>query len=40
MSVPERASDYQRVGITLGKFPREPRMRAARPVLTGELEES
>ena len=40
MSVPERASDYQRVGITLEKFPREPRMRAARPVLTGELEES
>ena len=40
MSVPELASDYQQVGITLEKFPREPRMSAARPVLTGELEES
>ncbi len=40
MSVPERASDYQQVGITLEKFPREPRMSGARPVLTGELEES
>jgi Anti-sigma-K factor rskA/Putative zinc-finger len=40
MSVPERASDYQQVGITLEKFPREPRMSAARPVLTGDLEES
>ncbi len=40
MSVPERASDYQQVGITLEKFPREPRMSAARPVLMGELEES
>jgi hypothetical protein len=40
MSVPERASGYQQVGITLEKFPREPRMSAAKPVLTGELEES
>jgi Anti-sigma-K factor rskA/Putative zinc-finger len=40
MSVPERASGYQQVGITLERFPREPRMSAARPVLTGELEES
>jgi Anti-sigma-K factor rskA/Putative zinc-finger len=40
MSVPERASGYQQVGITLEKFPREPRMSAARAVLTGELEES
>ena len=40
MSVPERASDYQQVGITLEKFPREPRMSAARPVLIGKLDES
>ena len=40
MSVPERASGYQQVGITLEKFPREPRMSAAKAVLTGELEES
>jgi hypothetical protein len=40
MSVPERASGYQQVGITLEKFPTEPRMSAARAVLTGELEES
>lgn len=40
MSVPRRASDYRQVGITLEKFPREPRMSAARPVLTGDLEES
>jgi anti-sigma-K factor RskA len=40
MSVPENASDYQQVGITLEKFPEEPRMSAAEPVLTGELEES
>jgi anti-sigma-K factor RskA len=40
MSVPENASDYQQVGITLEKFPEEPRMSAAKPVLTGELEES
>jgi Anti-sigma-K factor rskA, C-terminal/Putative zinc-finger len=40
MTVPERASSYQQVGITLEKFPEEPRMSAAKPVLTGELEES
>jgi hypothetical protein len=40
MSVPEDASDYQQVGITLEKFPEEPRMSAAKPVLIGELEES
>jgi hypothetical protein len=40
MSVPEDASDYQQVGITLEKFPEEPRMSAAKPVLTGELDES
>ena len=40
MSVPKEASDYEQVGITLEKFPREPRMNAAKPVLTGELEES
>jgi hypothetical protein len=40
MSVPEQASGYQQVGITLEKFPTEPRMSAARAVLTGELEES
>jgi hypothetical protein len=40
MSVPEDASGYQQVGITLEKFPKEPRISAARPVLTGELEES
>ncbi len=40
MSVPEQASGYQQVGITLEKFPREPRMSAAKAVLRGELEES
>jgi hypothetical protein len=40
MSVPEDASHYEQVGITLEKFPREPRMSAAKPVLTGELDES
>jgi hypothetical protein len=40
MSVPREASDYQQVGITLEKFPREPRMSSAKAVLTGELEES
>jgi anti-sigma-K factor RskA len=40
MSVPEEASGYEQVGITLEKFPEEPRMSAAEPVLTGELEES
>lgn len=40
MAVPERASDYQRVGITLEEFPKEPRMDSARVVLGGELQES
>jgi hypothetical protein len=40
MSVPKDASGYQQVGITLEKFPEEPRMSAAKPVLIGELEES
>jgi hypothetical protein len=40
MTVPEEASDYGQVGITLEEFPREPRMSAAKPVLVGELEES
>jgi anti-sigma-K factor RskA len=40
MSVPEDASDYQQVGITLERFPEEPRMSDAKPVLIGELEES
>jgi Anti-sigma-K factor rskA/Putative zinc-finger len=37
MSVPEEVSEYQRVGITLEKFPREPRMSSAKVVLGGEL---
>jgi anti-sigma-K factor RskA len=37
MSVPEEAGAYQRVGITLEKFPREPRMSSAKVVLGGEL---
>ncbi len=40
MSVPEEASGYQQVGITLEKFPEEPRMSSARPVLVGKLDES
>jgi hypothetical protein len=40
MTVPEEASNYQQVGITLEKFPREPRMSSAKAVLRGELEES
>jgi len=40
MSVPEDASGYGQVGITLEEFPEEPRMSAAKAVLTGELEES
>ena len=40
MTVPEEASGYGQVGITLEEFPREPRMSAAKPVLVGELEES
>ena len=40
MTVPREASDYQQVGITLEKFPKEPRMKSANVVLGGELEES
>jgi len=40
MSVPEEAGNYGQVGITLEEFPEEPRMDAAKPVLTGELEGS
>jgi hypothetical protein len=40
MSVPEDAGNYEQVGITLEEFPEEPRMKAAKPVLTGELEGS
>ena len=40
MTVPEDASKYDQVGITLEEFPEEPRLSAAKPVLTGELEES
>jgi len=40
MSVPEEAGNYGQVGITLEQFPEEPRMDAAKPVLTGELEGS
>jgi hypothetical protein len=40
MTVPEQASNYQQVGITLEKFPKEPRMSSARVVLGGELKES
>ena len=40
MSVPEDASHYQQVGITLEKFPKEPRMSSAKAVLRGELDES
>jgi anti-sigma-K factor RskA/putative zinc finger protein len=40
MSVPQEASGYQQVGITLERFPREPRLSSAKVVLGGELEES
>jgi Anti-sigma-K factor rskA len=40
MSVPGEPSDYDQVGITLEKFPREPRISSARVVLGGKLEES
>ena len=40
LSVPEDASSYKQVGITIEKFPEEPRMSAAKPVLVGQLEES
>jgi hypothetical protein len=39
MSIPEEASGYGQVGITLEEFPEVPRMSSARPVLSGELEE-
>ena len=39
MSVPERVGDYGRVGITLERFPEEPRIDSARVVLGGELRE-
>ncbi len=37
MSVPEEAGEYERVGITLEKFPEEPRISSAKVVLGGEL---
>jgi hypothetical protein len=40
MTVPEKASSYDQVGITIEQFPNEPRMSAAKPVLIGELEKS
>ena len=40
MSVPEDVREYNRVGITLEKFPREPRLSSAKVVLGGELRES
>ncbi|MDQ4106252.1 MAG: anti-sigma factor [Actinomycetota bacterium] len=40
MTAPERVGDYQRVGITLEEFPKEPRMDSAKVVLGGELRES
>lgn len=40
MAAPERVGDYQRVGITLEKFPKEPSMDSAKVVLGGELQES
>ncbi len=40
MSVPVEASGYQQVGITLERFPEEPRMSSAKAVLRGELDES
>src|SRR5918997_1454862 len=36
MTVPEDASGYGQVGITIEEFPEEPRMSAAKPVLTRE----
>ena len=39
-SVPEGAGEYPRVGITLEKFPEEPRMSSAKVVLAGELKGS
>lgn len=41
MSVPaETVGDYERVGITIEEFPKEPRMDSAKVVLGGELRES
>ena len=41
MNVPaEAAGGYERVGITLERFPEEPRMQDARVVLGGELSDS
>ena len=41
MNVPVGAAGgYERVGVTLEKFPEEPRMRDARVVLGGEMNES
>ena len=40
MSVPKVAGNYDQVGITLEEFPEEPRINAAKPVLTGNLEGS
>ena len=40
MSVPGEVGEYNRVGITLERFPREPRMSSAKVVLGGELRES
>lgn len=39
MSVPRTVGDYERAGITLEKFPEEPRMDRAKVVLTRELKE-
>lgn len=38
-SCPEVAGGYQRAGITLEQFPKEPRMDSARVVLRGDLRE-
>ncbi len=38
-SVPELTGDYQRVGVTLEKFPEEPRIDSAKAVLGGDLRE-
>ena len=40
MSVPEEASGYGQVGITLEKYPEEPRMSSAKVVLGGEIQKS
>jgi anti-sigma-K factor RskA len=39
-SVPPLTENYQRVGITLERFPEEPRMSSAEVVLRGNLQES